>query len=91
MPRKAAQSFPAEKGPASGGTALPTGTVKYVDPTGRWGMISRDDKQPKVFVHSQAVRDLGLEGLRKGQRFRFRVDPHPTDRPQAADLEILDN
>lgn len=49
------------------------GTVKYVGPDGRFGMISRDDKAPKVFVHVTEVQRLGLPQLEKGQRFRFEL------------------
>lgn len=34
---------------------MPTGTIKHVDAGGQWGFISRDDKEPKVFLHLSAV------------------------------------
>ena len=41
---------------------MPTGTVRFVDEKRGYGFISRDDKEPKVFVHLLAVREVGLTG-----------------------------
>lgn len=41
---------------------MPTGTVRFVDEKRGYGFISRDDKEPKVFVHLLAVREAGLTG-----------------------------
>jgi cold shock CspA family protein len=35
---------------------MPIGTVKYVNPDEGFGFISRDDKQPKVFLHVSEVQ-----------------------------------
>lgn len=50
---------------------MPTGTVRYVDRDRGFGFISRDDKQPKVFVHVTAVLEAGYADLAKGQRWAF--------------------
>ncbi|QHD69666.1 cold shock domain-containing protein [Sphingobium yanoikuyae] len=50
---------------------MPTGTVRYVDRDRGFGFISRDDKQPKVFVHVTAVLEAGYPVLEKGQRWSF--------------------
>ncbi|QJR06063.1 MULTISPECIES: cold-shock protein [Sphingobium] len=50
---------------------MPTGTVRYVDRDRGFGFISRDDKQPKVFVHVTAVLEAGYADLEKGQRWAF--------------------
>jgi CspA family cold shock protein len=50
---------------------MPVGTVKYVESNGRWGFISRDDKEPKVFLHISAVAATGHETIEKGQRWSF--------------------
>ena len=47
---------------------MPTGTIKYRDRGEAWGFISRDDKQPKVFVHVRAAEHAGFTELRRGQR-----------------------
>ncbi|MBN9479518.1 MAG: cold-shock protein [Bordetella sp.] len=65
------------------------GTIKFVDPKGRFAMISRDDKLPKVFVHLSAAQDAGLEGLVKGQRLSFRLRHQPDGRTQATDISAI--
>ena len=55
---------------------MPTGTIKYLDRGGAWGFISRDDKQPKVFVHVRAAERAGFTELRRGQRWRFTLVEH---------------
>lgn len=52
---------------------MPTGTVKYVGPDGNWAFISRDDKQPKVFLHISEVQQVGFDEIVKGQRWEFDV------------------
>ncbi|QYC09632.1 MULTISPECIES: cold-shock protein [Brevundimonas] len=69
--------------------AMPTGTLKFVSPDGRFGMISRDDKAPKVFVHINEARRAGLDDLPFGARFRFDVDADTESRPRAINLERL--
>ncbi|WP_426038292.1 cold-shock protein [Brevundimonas sp. DC300-4] len=66
-----------------------TGTIKFVDPKGRFAMISRDDKLPKVFVHLSAVQEAGLDGLVKGQRLSFRLRRQPDGRTQATDISAI--
>lgn len=50
---------------------MPTGTVKYVGPDGNWAFISRDDKQPIVFLHISEVQQVGFDEIVKGQRWEF--------------------
>ena len=52
----------------------------------RMGFLSRDDKQPKVFVH---VRRAGFAELRRGQRWRFDLVERPKGGFEASDLERL--
>lgn len=66
-----------------------TGTVKFVGPDGSWGFISRDDKQPKVFVHISDVRGSGIDELSKGQRWSFRLREDQHGKSIASDLEFL--
>lgn len=53
---------------------MPSGAVKYVNAEQGYGFISRDDKQPKVFVHISEVRKAGLRSIEKGQRWTFEVE-----------------
>lgn len=68
---------------------MPTGTVKYVGPDGNWAFISRDDKQPKVFLHVSEVQKVGVETIQKGQRWLFTLVEVQNGRMAAADLELL--
>ena len=65
---------------------MPSGTVKYVGPTGSWGFISRDDKQPKVFLHIAEIKQAGFSTIEKGQRWVFDVEDRPNRRPAARNL-----
>lgn len=62
------------------------GTVKYVGPDGSWGIISRDDKQPKVFLHISEVHNAGFNEIRKGQRWAFELRIGQNGRISATDL-----
>ena len=66
--------------------AVTTGKVKYVDPDGGWGFISRDDKQPKVFVHIFDVQAAGFNEITKGQRWAFTLNSGQDGRVSATDL-----
>lgn len=68
---------------------MPTGTVKYVESNGDWGFISRDDKEPKVFLHISEVEKVGFDEIRKGQRWAFDLIPGQKGRWAAINLEII--
>ncbi len=65
------------------------GTVEYVGADGRFGMISRDDKEPKVFVHISEARKLNLQALEKGLRFRFDLQIAEDGRTSASLIEVI--
>ncbi len=65
------------------------GTVKFVGPDGSWGYISRDDKQPKVFLHISEVRKVGLDAIQKGQRWAFELTQGQDGRLVASELQHL--
>ncbi len=68
---------------------MPTGTIKYLDRGGAWGFISRDDKQPKVFVHVRAAERAGFTEQRRGQRWRFTLVERPKGGFEADNLELI--
>lgn len=45
---------------------MPSGTVKYVNADRGFGFISRDDKQPKVFLHVSEVQKAGFDTEDRG-------------------------
>lgn len=65
---------------------MPTGTVKFVNSERGYGFISRDDKQPKVFLHISEVLRAGFEAIEKGQRWTFDLKTDQEDRVQAVNL-----
>lgn len=67
---------------------MPAGTVKYVGPEGSWGFISRDDKQPKVFLHVSEVRKVGVAEIEKGRRWIFDLKEGRDGRMVATNLEF---
>lgn len=68
---------------------MTTGTVKFVGPDGGWGFISRDDKQPKVFVHISEVQSAGFNEIVKGQRWAFTLKEGQKGRLSATGLEAI--
>ena len=66
-----------------------TGTVKFVGPDGGWGFISRDDKQPKVFLHISEVQAAGFDEIAKGQRWAFTVSTGQDGRVSATHLKSI--
>ena len=68
---------------------MTTGTVKYVGPDGGWGFISRDDKQPKVFLHISEVQAAGFDEIVKGQCWAFTPKQGQDGRISATDLEAI--
>lgn len=67
---------------------MPTGTVKYVNAERGYGFISRDDKQPKVFLHVSEVQMAGVDAIEKGQRWVFDVEKGTDGRPRAVKLRF---
>lgn len=53
---------------------MPADTVEYVGVSGSFGFISRDDKQPMVFLHLSEVKTAWVDSIRKGQRWVFDVE-----------------
>lgn len=69
---------------------MPQGTVKYVGSDCTWGFISRDDKQPKVFLHISEVQNAGCDEIVKGQRWAFGLRTGHDGRTSAIALKRID-
>ena len=52
---------------------MSTGTVKWFNPTKRYGFIEPEDGGKDIFVHISAVERAGLSSLREGQKIEFEV------------------
>ena len=69
---------------------MPTGTVKWFNPTIGFGFIEPDDGGKDAFVHISAVERAGLPGLREGQKVEFELAPSRDGRQSADNLVALD-
>ena len=69
---------------------MPTGTVKWFNPTKHYGFIQPEDGSKDVFVHISAVERAGLTGLREGQRVQFELESDSQGKVSATDLVVLD-
>lgn len=67
---------------------MPSGTVKYVKADRGFGFISRDDKQPKVYLHVSEVQKAGLDTIEKGQRWIFDIVERGGSSPAAVNLRF---
>lgn len=52
---------------------MPTGTVKWFNPTKGYGFIQPQDGGRDVFVHISAVERAGLSSLNEGQTVEYEV------------------
>ncbi len=69
---------------------MPTGTVKWFNPTKGYGFIEPEDGSGDVFVHISAVQQAGLTTLNEGQRVDFDIEPGNDGKTAAANLVATD-
>ena len=69
---------------------MPTGTVKWFNPTKGYGFIEPSDGSKDVFVHISAVERAGLTGLREGQKVEYEVVPGQDGKSSAENLKTTD-
>jgi CspA family cold shock protein len=65
---------------------MPTGTVKFFNPTGGFGFITPDDGSKDVYVHISAVGRSDLGDLTDGQKVSYEVQ-QDTRGPKAVNLQ----
>jgi CspA family cold shock protein len=69
---------------------MPTGTVKFFNPTKGFGFIAPEDGSPDVFVHFSAVERSGLQELNDGDQVSFELEQdRKSGKLAAVDLEVL--
>ena len=54
---------------------MPTGTVKWFNPTKGFGFIEPEDGSKDAFVHISAVERAGLSTLNEGQKVSYELQP----------------
>ena len=69
---------------------MPTGTVKWFNPTKGFGFIEPEDGSKDAFVHISAVERAGLGSLNEGQKVSYDVEPGRDGKSSAANLSIID-
>ena len=65
---------------------MPTGTVKWFNPTKGYGFVAPDTGGKDVFVHISAVQKAGLRTLNEGQKLNFDIEQQPNGRAAAVNL-----
>ena len=69
---------------------MPTGTVKWFNPTKGYGFIEPDDGGNDAFVHISAVERAGLSTLNEGQKVSFELQAGQNGKSSAEDLKVID-
>ncbi len=68
---------------------MPQGTVKWFNPTKRFGFIAPDDGTKDVFVHISALEKAGLHTLSEGQKVKFELGTDEKGKTSAVNLAVL--
>ena len=66
---------------------MPSGTVKWFNPTKGFGFIQPSDGSKDVFVHISAVERAGLSSLNEGQTLSFELEHGQQGRVSAINLK----
>ena len=69
---------------------MPTGTVKWFNPTKGYGFIEPDDGGNDAFVHISAVERAGLSTLNEGQKVSFELQAGQNGKSSAENLSVVD-
>ena len=69
---------------------MPTGIVKWFNPTKGYGFIQPEDGSKDAFVHISAVERAGLTSLREGQKIEYELVPGRDGKSSAENLVALD-
>ncbi|MCH8237002.1 MAG: cold-shock protein [Proteobacteria bacterium] len=69
---------------------MPTGTVKWFNPTKGFGFIQPEDGGQDAFVHISAVEKAGLTTLNEGQKVEYELTEGRDGRPAADNIVALD-
>jgi CspA family cold shock protein len=69
---------------------MPTGTVKWFNPTKGFGFNTPDGGEDDAFVHISALESAGLPPLQEGQRVNYELEPGRNGKSSAANLSLAD-
>ena len=68
---------------------MPTGTVKWFNPTKGFGFIEPEDGSKDAFIHISAVQRAGLNTLNEGQKVSYELEPGRNGKSAAVNLSIV--
>jgi len=68
---------------------MPSGTVKWFNPTKGYGFIETDSGEGDVFVHISAVEAAGIT-LNENQKVEFEKEQGKNGKYSAVDLKLID-
>ena len=69
---------------------MPTGIVKWFNPTKGYGFIQPDDGSKDAFVHISAVQRAGLNSLNEGQKVSYDLQQGQNGKSSAENLSVSD-
>jgi CspA family cold shock protein len=69
---------------------MPTGTVKWFNPTKGFGFIEPEDGSKDAFVHISAVERAGMSTLNEGQKVNYDLEPGRDGKASAENLSAAD-
>ena len=69
---------------------MPTGTVKWFNPTKGYGFIEPSDGSKDAFVHISAVERAGLSTLNEGQKVEYELTPGRNGKTAADNLVVVE-
>ena len=69
---------------------MPTGTVKWFNPTKGFGFIQPDDGGQDAFVHISALEKAGLTTLNEGQKVEYELTAGRDGRSAADNIVVID-
>ncbi len=68
---------------------MPIGTVKFYNVDEGYGFIRPEDGGEDSFVHISAVRQSGMDTLKKDQRLSFEVETDPRGKSSSVNLRAV--
>ena len=67
---------------------MPTGTVKWFNPTKGFGFVQPDTGGKDIFVHISAVQRAGMQTLKEGQKVTYEIQTQKDGRQSAENLAV---
>jgi len=68
---------------------MPTGTVKWFNPTKGFGFIAPEDGDKDVFIHVSALEKAGINGLAEGQKIEYELGAGRDGRSAAENIRVI--